>query len=208
MSTPVDKTFRAVQQRVEMTALQAIAARKRNAITTRAALLKAATERFMREGYDSVSLREIASDAGVDVSLVSRYFGGKEELFAEVLAACPSGTDMFEGDIATLGERLATKVVSDNIEAKDLTCLLIILRSASSPKAREAIRKSGEERFYGPIENWLGGPHAKVRARLVADIVMGVMIDRVISDQFDLSDEERTQLHARLARVLQNAVEA
>lgn len=191
-----------------MTALQAIVARKRNAITTRAALLTAATERFMREGYDSVSLREIASDAGVDVSLVSRYFGGKEELFAEVLAACPSGTDMFEGELATLGERLATKVISDDIEAKDLTCLLIILRSASSPKAREAIRKSGEERFYGPIESWLGGPHAKVRARLVADIVMGVMIDRVISDQFDLSDEERAQLHARLARVLQNAVEA
>ncbi|RYY95332.1 MAG: TetR/AcrR family transcriptional regulator, partial [Alphaproteobacteria bacterium] len=63
-----------------MTALQAIAARKRNAITTRAALLAAATGRFMREGYDSVSLREIASDAGVDVSLVSRYFGGKDEL--------------------------------------------------------------------------------------------------------------------------------
>ncbi|RYG35802.1 MAG: TetR/AcrR family transcriptional regulator [Burkholderiales bacterium] len=190
-----------------MTALQAIAARKRNAMTTRAALLTAATERFMREGYDSVSLREIASDAGVDVSLVSRYFGGKDELFADVLAACPSGTDIFEGDIATFGERLATKIVLDATEDADLTCLLIILRSASSPKAREAIRKSGEERFFGPIEKWLGGPDAKVRARLIADMVMGVMIDRVISDEFDLSAEERAKFHDRLARVLQSAIQ-
>jgi hypothetical protein len=115
---------------------------------------------------------------------------------------------MFEGDVATVGQRLATKVVLDDTEDKDLTCLLIILRSASSPKAREAIRKSGEERFFGPIEKWLDGPNAKVRARLVADIVMGVMIDRVISDEFDLSVEERQKFHDRLARVIQNAVEA
>lgn len=190
-----------------MTALQALAARKRNAINTRAALLAAAMERFTREGYDSVSLREIASDVGVDVSLVSRYFGGKDELFADVLAACPSGMDMFEGDIATFGERLATKLVDDAAEDEDLTCLLIILRSASSPKAREAIRKSGEERFFGPIEQWLGGPDSKVRARLIADIVMGVMIDRVISDNFELGAEERKRFRDRLVRVIQGAIE-
>lgn len=191
-----------------MTALQALAARKRNAINTRASLLAAAMERFMREGYDSVSLREIASDVGVDVSLVSRYFGGKDELFADVLAACPSGTDIFEGDVSTFGERLATKIVDDATDDKDLTCLLIILRSASSPKAREAIRKSGEERFFGPIEKWLGGADSKVRARLIADIVMGVMIDRVISDDFDLSVDDRKKFHDRMARVIQSAIES
>jgi AcrR family transcriptional regulator len=190
-----------------MTVLHAIASRKRNAMVTRAALLAAATERFVREGYDSVSLREIASDAGVDVSLVSRYFGGKEELFAEVLAECPSGADMFEGDPSDFGERLATKIVFDEQANKDLNCLLIILRSASSPKAREAIQKSGQERFFGPIENWLGGPDARVRARLIADIVMGVTIDRVISDDLGLDDEAREAFRARLARTLQSAIE-
>ena len=190
-----------------MTVIHAVGSRKRNATVTRAGLLAAATERFVREGYDSVSLREIASDAGVDVSLVSRYFGGKDELFAEVLAACPSGTEMFEGDIHDLGERLATKIVVDAQEDKDLDCLLIILRSASSPKAREAIQKSGEERFFGPIEKWLGGPNANIRARLIADIVMGVTIDRVISDDFGLDDAAREQFRVRLARILQSAIE-
>ena len=189
-----------------MTVLHVVGSRTRNATVMRASLLAAATDRLLREGYDSVSLREIASDAGVDVSLVSRYFGGKEELFAEVLAACPSGTEMFEGDIHDFGARLATKIVVDTQEDKDLNCLLIILRSASSPKAREAIRKSGEERFFGPIEKWLGGPDANVRARLIADIVMGVTIDRVISDDFGLDDAAREQFRVRLARTLQSAI--
>src|SRR3546814_12999364 len=60
--------------------------RKRDAAATRAAILAAARERFLRESYDSVGLREIAGDAGVDVALISRYFGGKEGLFREVVA--------------------------------------------------------------------------------------------------------------------------
>ena len=100
-----------------MTVLHVVGSRKRNATVTRASLLAAATDRFVREGYDSVSLREIASDAGVDVSLVSRYFGGKEELFAEVLAACPSGTEMFEGDIHDFGARLATPPAKREVTA-------------------------------------------------------------------------------------------
>ena len=58
-------------------------ARRRNAATTRQAILQAAHRCFLDESYDSVGLREIASAAGVDVALVSRYFGGKEQLFKE-----------------------------------------------------------------------------------------------------------------------------
>jgi DNA-binding transcriptional regulator YbjK len=81
--------------------------RKRDAAATRAALLVAATARFVSETYDNVSLRTIAADAGVDVSLVSRYFGGKEELFKAVLDNCPPPDDLFVGEHADFGERLS-----------------------------------------------------------------------------------------------------
>src|SRR2546427_11736646 len=55
--------------------------RSRNAIETRAALLTAARFRFARDGYEATNLRDIAADVGVNVSLVSRYFGSKEGLF-------------------------------------------------------------------------------------------------------------------------------
>jgi len=66
---------------------------------------------------------------------------------------------------------------------------------------------SGQERFFGPIENWLGGPDARVRARSIADIVMGVTIDRVISDDLGLDDKAREAFRVGLARTLQSAIE-
>src|SRR5215510_8536318 len=60
--------------------------RKRNAAATREAILKSARTAFARAGYDGVGVREIAAGAGVTAMLVNRYFGSKEQLFAEVLA--------------------------------------------------------------------------------------------------------------------------
>jgi AcrR family transcriptional regulator len=44
-------------------------------------ILTAARTRFARSGFDSTTVRSIASDAGVDAALVHHYFGTKRELF-------------------------------------------------------------------------------------------------------------------------------
>lgn len=54
-----------------------VAPRPRNAEATRAAILIAARERFARESYDDVGMRDVAGDVGVDAALVSRYFGSR-----------------------------------------------------------------------------------------------------------------------------------
>jgi AcrR family transcriptional regulator len=48
---------------------------------TRERLLKAATSLFSKKGFDGVSVKELADAAGVNVSLVSYHFGGKENLY-------------------------------------------------------------------------------------------------------------------------------
>jgi len=63
--------------------------RKRNAVATREAILSSARKVFARAGYDGAGVREIAAGAGVTAMLVNRYFGGKERLFAEAIAAGP-----------------------------------------------------------------------------------------------------------------------
>ena len=60
--------------------LERIQPRRRNAEATRAAILEAAKAQFARAGYDLTSLRDIAAEAGADVALIKRYFGGKEAL--------------------------------------------------------------------------------------------------------------------------------
>lgn len=48
---------------------------------TRDYLIRAATQLFSRQGFAKTSVKEISDLAGVNVSLVSYYFGGKQELY-------------------------------------------------------------------------------------------------------------------------------
>ncbi|MEM6901379.1 MAG: helix-turn-helix domain-containing protein, partial [Pseudomonadota bacterium] len=52
---------------------------------TRDKLLLHARRQFWANGDSHVSLRQIASAAGVDVALISRHFGGKLGLFEATL---------------------------------------------------------------------------------------------------------------------------
>jgi AcrR family transcriptional regulator len=51
-------------------------------LPAREAILHAAKARFGAEGYDRATVRAIAADAGIDPSMVMRYFGSKRQLFA------------------------------------------------------------------------------------------------------------------------------
>jgi AcrR family transcriptional regulator len=48
-------------------------------------LAKAGRELFAQRGFHATSVRDIANRAGVNVSLVSYYFGGKEQLYAHIV---------------------------------------------------------------------------------------------------------------------------
>lgn len=55
---------------------------ERRSDATRAAILVAARERFASDGYERATIRAIAADADIDPSMVMRYYGNKEKLFA------------------------------------------------------------------------------------------------------------------------------
>ncbi|QLY29465.1 TetR/AcrR family transcriptional regulator [Nocardia huaxiensis] len=71
---------------------------------TRAAILAAARERFARDGYDRATVRAIAADAGIDPSMVIRYFGSKDKLFslaAEFDLQLPDFAEIPDTDLGT-----------------------------------------------------------------------------------------------------------
>lgn len=183
--------------------------RPRNAAATRQAILDAATRRFAREGYDEVGLRDIAGDVGVDPALISRYFGSKEDLFDEVVNVCMSGKDhMMDGPRETFGERVAQQVIyTPKPKEQKMQGLLIMLRSIGSAKASEIIRRSSEACYYAPFAQWLGEPEARIRARLVSGLIMGMALSREITGGFDLTPEECEKLRQRLATTIQDLVD-
>jgi AcrR family transcriptional regulator len=143
--------------------------RRRDAAATRSAILEAATRRFAFEGYQSAGVREIAADAGVDAAMVNRYFGSKEGLFTEVVERAFDIRSLVDGDRATLAERFARAVVygREDVAGDRRIPLLLILRSATEPRAAELIRPSLDRKLLRPLAERLGGPDAKVRAAMV-----------------------------------------
>ncbi|MGY5190550.1 UNVERIFIED_CONTAM: TetR/AcrR family transcriptional regulator, partial [Bacillus amyloliquefaciens DSM 7 = ATCC 23350] len=55
---------------------------RRSSEQTKAVILAAARDRFARSGFARATIRAIAADAGIDPSMVMRYFGNKNQLFA------------------------------------------------------------------------------------------------------------------------------
>jgi AcrR family transcriptional regulator len=77
---------------------------------TREAILDAARKAFAERGYDGVSIRAIATSAGVDPALVHHYFGSKDQLFLDTMQmpVDPSQflPSVFEPGITGVGDRL------------------------------------------------------------------------------------------------------
>lgn len=160
------------------------APRRRDAEATRAAILEAAKEQFARKGYDHTVLRDIAAKAGADVALIKRYFGGKEALFVEALKASfrsdPTerwDRETFPRDLAIM---LAGPVPTDEGHTDSFQFLL---RAATSPNTAPLLNVALQDRFLGPIRDWLGGEDATARARVLAATVIGFLVERLIRDR-------------------------
>ena len=157
-------------------------ARKRNAAATREAILKSAHAAFVRSGYDGVGVREIAAGAGVTAMLVNRYFGSKENLFAEVM-----GRDLEAPIILTpqtltspsLAKDMARLLVA--ITERDATALdgfQMMLRSAASERAAEIARGEIEKHHHRKLTGVLQGQLAAERSALILSLVSGVQVMR------------------------------
>jgi AcrR family transcriptional regulator len=192
---------------LEITLSFAACHRPRNAAATRQAILEAASSRFTAESYDQVGIRDVARDVGVDPALISRYFGSKEDLFRAVIDECGNGKDLMDEDRATFGERVAHELVYGPRNENKLAWLLIMLRSASSPKAAEVIQRASSEGFFQPFTDWLGGEDAAIRVRIMAGLMMGSTIGRDLTGGLNMTPPECERLKARTAKILQDLID-
>jgi AcrR family transcriptional regulator len=173
--------------------------RRRDAQATRAAILEAAKAQFARLGYDRAGLRDIAAEAGADVSLIKRYFGGKEALFTEALKASFRSDRLREWNRATFAHDMAT-MMADNAPADEARTesFQFLLRAATSPTTAPLLNLAIQERFLHPIRDWLGGDDAQPRARVLAAVFIGFLVERLIRGEA-LTGREREIFTQRVA---------
>ena len=185
-----------------------VAPRTRNAEATRAAILEAAKTLFARVGYDLTSLRDIAIEANADAALVKRYFGGKEALFKAALEASFRPDSLKGRDRATFAREVATMMAGTPHadEARNHT-FQFLLRAATSLTTASMLNTAMQERFLGPIRAWIGGDDAPARARVLAAIYIGLLVERLIRDE-PLSGGEREAFIDRAALVLGTVIQS
>lgn len=182
-------------------------ARPRNAAATKEAMLQSARRRFVEESYDNVGLRDIARDVGVDVALVARYFGSKEELFSQVLRSGKKPGVEPQVAAADLPSHIADLLTSEHTDRESkIEQLLIILRSASSPKAAEIVRTCLKEDVMEPVAKLLPGPNGQLRAGMALGVMIGATVMRTIMAVEPMCGDNRDVVRRKLTLLLETAL--
>ncbi|NNC10926.1 TetR/AcrR family transcriptional regulator [Planctomonas sp. JC2975] len=122
--------------------MKAATTRPRDAERTRERILASARREFARVGFGRATVRGIAASAGVSPNLVTRYFGGKDGLFVAAAEVRLRLDDVFDGDRASLGRRLAESMVARWTTMEGDDPLLVLLRA--SGEREEAARTLSE----------------------------------------------------------------
>lgn len=186
---------------------------RRNATATRAAILVAARHNFSQRGYEHVGVRDIARQAGVNPALVIRYFGSKEQVFAEAVTDAfnlrPLLSELGPASVrsrAQLGDWLMRYLMRDETDV-EFYPLLALLRSAPSPQGAALLRQGLEERFIQPLAEYLGDDEQGMRASVVAAILLGLAVTQDIIGAEPLAHAEGEVLVNLVAPVLQRIID-
>ncbi|MFJ1730035.1 TetR family transcriptional regulator [Streptomyces sp. NPDC088254] len=164
-----------------MTSPDEITSTDRRSDRTKAAILRAARERFAAQGYERTTIRAVASDAGIDPSMVMRYFGNKAQLFDATLAI-----DLRLPDLTGVpADQFAQVLVRHFLErwegdpADD--ALLVLMRSAvTNEQAAARMHEIFAAQVAPTLAAALGPEVAAQRAGLVSAQLLGLGLTRYL----------------------------
>lgn len=185
--------------------------RRKGSGSSRQAVLDAARARFASDGFAATTMRRVAADAGVDVSMVMQFFRSKDELFAAVMNIPESALEklgtVFEGTDNQLGERVVRAFLQAWEGApEESEPLMAMLRNAMvNEQARQHLRDYIESRLMtGGMETL--GPDARLRAGLALSMLVGLVTGRQIIGVPVLATADRETLVAMLAPAIQHTL--
>jgi AcrR family transcriptional regulator len=175
---------------------------------TRAAILAAARDAFAQRGYDAVSIRALAREAGVDPALVHRFFGSKEGVFvaAMELPVAPSelvGRLLAEGTDG-LGERLVGTILALYDTPAALAPFRALLRAAvSNERAATLLREFLTREVLGRLAAAASPDAPDLRASLAASQVVGLAMARYVVRVPPLAGADRATIVACVGPTIQ-----
>ncbi|MFP3988677.1 TetR family transcriptional regulator [Streptomyces sp. E11-3] len=182
----------------------------RRSDATRAAILDAARERFAADGYERATIRAIARDAEIDPSMVMRYYGNKEGLFAAA-----SEIDLKFGELSEVGampdRHIGAALVGHFLDRWErdevLTALLRVgvTNAAGAERMREIFKRQLGPVVAGVCPDPTDAPR---RAALVASQILGMALARYVLCFPPAVEMTRDEMIAWLAPTVQRYLTA
>ncbi|WP_203433968.1 TetR family transcriptional regulator [Jiangella asiatica] len=150
---------------------------------TRTSILTAARTLLAERGFEATTIRAVAARAGIDPSMVMRYYGSKDGLFrASVeldlrLDLVPR--EPLDGVGAALARHFLSRWEGDLADE----AITLLLRSAgTTPMAAEQLRTIFDEQVAGFVGGVIPGDRAEAvhRAGLVSTQLLGLALTRYV----------------------------
>lgn len=152
--------------------------RPRNAAATRNRLLDAARQQFLQHGYRGTSLRSIAAQAGVDVMLIRRYFGSKQELFTTATDVSDNVPAARRAADDAVGQLLIDRVLQAR---RDIDApLFALLRSSGDPEVVARLNLQIETGLTRNLAKRITAENPRIRADMVAALLLGIGVQRAL----------------------------
>jgi AcrR family transcriptional regulator len=187
--------------------------RRPGASTTRQAILDAARVRFASDGFAATTIRRVASDAGVNPSLVMQFFTSKEQLFAAVMSISSKSLERFSTVFDGPDEYLGERVVRAHLEVwegapEDSEPMMAMLRAAiTNEQAGSQLREFIQARLLDAMGAGRDRtPDAALRAGLAASMLVGVVVGRRVVGVPILAEADTETLVALLGPAIRSVL--
>lgn len=164
------------------------------------AIINAARQLFTENGYAPTSVRDIADAAGVNQSLVFRYFGSKDQLYAKAVPQKAYIDAMFEDGQVTAIRNLIQTILDGS--TGDAAPVVSLIRSARHNDQLGRLHSEGFDQIVSTIAQSVDRPDAALVAELVFAWVVGIGVANDILRRPELLSGSPEQIASIVSEVV------
>jgi AcrR family transcriptional regulator len=158
---------------------------RRDAESTKAAILRAARYLLARTPHADITLKAVAERAGVSPPLIVKYFGNKDALLARVMSFESDAAALLDAPLDELGRHMVRHVLTGQIE-RGADPLLRIAFAPVQGEHGDILRVNFRTQVVERLAERLQGADAGLRAELALGTLLGLGVMYGIARATDL----------------------
>jgi TetR/AcrR family transcriptional repressor of mexJK operon len=183
---------------------------QQNAELKQAAIVQAALDLFLAQGYAATSMDAVASQAGVTKQTVYRYYPSKEELFTAVMAKIrtdePPAYAFGDADLNTELNNFGRDLLAFHLRPAALGVYRMMLSEGGQEGLLKPFMQAGPARVMKPLMAFLQQRHPKLEdtafpAQMFASMVLVPRNQLIMQGKGRITRAEQEQHVAKVVRL-------